>query len=230
MRNKFNAFAKFFIAFIAIIALVLVGINIYIVCKTRSRIYTFDRIKNECELFDNHRDYDCIIVLGASVKPDGNPSDMLEDRIITGDLVYNLGITDRIIMSGDHGEQYYNEVQAMKNYAISEGIPSEDIFMDHAGFSTYESIYRAKEIFGANKIIIVTQEYHLYRALYIADRLGVDAIGVSANRQTYYGQWKRDIREFAANIKAFGMCIYKPEPTYLGDRIDLTGSGDVTND
>ena len=102
--------------------------------------------------------------------------------------------------------------------------------MDHAGFSTYESIYRAKEIFGAKKILIVTQEYHLYRALYIARCFGIDAYGVSSDLDNYYGQFHRDVREILARVKDFGLCILKVKPTYLGEPIDLHGNGDLTND
>ena len=102
--------------------------------------------------------------------------------------------------------------------------------MDHAGFSTYESIFRAKEIFGADKVVIVTQEYHLYRALHIADALGVEAYGVSADLNAYGGQTMRDLREILARNKDFLSGIFKPNPTYLGKPISLEGSGDVTND
>ena len=102
--------------------------------------------------------------------------------------------------------------------------------MDHAGFSTYESIYRAKEIFKAKKIIIVSQEYHLYRALYIANALGIEAVGVSATKRDYGGQLIRDIREVLARAKDFGKCIIKPEPTYLGEEIPVSGDGNITND
>ena len=118
----------------------------------------------------------------------------------------------------------------MKDFAIDKGIKSEDIFMDHAGFSTYESIYRAKEIFEAKKIIIVTQSYHLYRALYIANSLGIEAYGVSADLRTYTNQLSREIREIVARDKDFIKCIYKPKPTYLGDTIPVSGNGDITND
>ena len=113
---------------------------------------------------------------------------------------------------------------------IENGVPSENVFMDHAGFSTYETVYRAKEIFEADKVIIVTQEYHLYRALYIAEQLGVDAYGVSSDLNTYAGQSMRDAREVLARCKDWLMCIFKPEPTYLGEAIPVSGNGDLTND
>jgi len=133
-------------------------------------------------------------------------------------------------MSGDHGTVEYDEVNAMKQYAIEKGIDSEQIFMDHAGFSTYESIYRAKEIFGAERVVIITQEYHLYRALYIADALGLEAYGVASDQRTYSGQTMRDVREILARNKDFLTSLFKPKPTYLGETISLDGSGDVTND
>ena len=133
-------------------------------------------------------------------------------------------------MSGDHGRVEYDEVNAMKQFAIDAGIPSENVFMDHAGFSTYETMYRAKEIFDADKIIVVTQEYHLYRALYIAEKLGLEAYGVPSDYVAYSGQNVRDIREILARNKDFFKCILKPEPTFLGDVIPVSGNGDLTND
>ena len=133
-------------------------------------------------------------------------------------------------MSGDHGKVEYDEVNIMKKFAIDKGVESEDIFMDHAGFSTYESIYRAKEIFGAKKIVIVTQKYHLYRAIHIAKSLGVECYGIASDPRTYIGQTYRELREIVARNKDFFTSIIKPKPKFLGDKISLDGSGDVTND
>lgn len=174
-------------------------------------------------------DVDCIIVLGCQVKENGKPSDMLSDRLKRGIELYSEGAAPKILMSGDHGRKAYDEVNTMKQIALSEGIPSEDIFMDHAGFSTYESMYRAKEIFGADKIIIVTQEYHLYRALYIAEKLGIEAYGVGSDYRTYRGQEYREAREILARCKDFVKVIYKPEPTFLGEKIPVSGDGNLTN-
>jgi vancomycin permeability regulator SanA len=102
--------------------------------------------------------------------------------------------------------------------------------MDHAGFSTYECMYRAKEIFAAKKIVIVTQKYHLYRALYIAEQMGIEAYGVSADYRGYLNQEARDLREVLARVKDFAMCIFKPEPTYLGETIPVWGDGELTHD
>ena len=213
---------------LALAALCVIGavyvfsVNAYVKNTTKDSIITPERA-SELE------DVDCIIVLGCFVKPDGVPSDMLYDRIKMGNELYLSKAAPKIIMSGDHGQVEYDEVSTMKAYAVDAGVPSEDVFCDHAGFSTYESIYRAKEIFGADKVIIVTQEYHLHRALYVAKSLGVEAYGVSADYRTYAGQFVRDMREILARNKDFITSIFKPEPTYLGESIPINGNGDITN-
>ena len=201
----------------------LIGINCHVKSVADSRIITAE----QCMQLE---DIDCIIVLGCQVKEDGTLSHMLRDRLSRGVELYQMGAAPKLLMSGDHGRKDYNEVAAMKQYAIDNGVPSEDVFMDHAGFSTYETVYRAKEVFQARKVIIVTQQYHLYRALYIADSLGLEAYGVSADHRTYAGQTMRDIREVLARVKDFAMCILEPKPTYLGEVILITGNGDLTND
>lgn len=173
---------------------------------------------------------DCILVLGAGVMPDGRPTAMLEDRLLQSIELYGSGASGKILMSGDHGRKNYDEVNTMKRFARDAGIPSEDVFMDHAGFSTYESLYRARDIFKAKKIIIVTQEYHMYRALYIADRLGLEAYGVPSDPREYAGQDLRELREILARVKDFFNVLIMPEPTYLGDAIPIFGNGDLTND
>lgn len=154
---------------------------------------------------------------------------MLEDRLLQGIELYKDGVSDKLLMSGDHGRKNYDEVNVMKNFAIDRGIASENVFMDHAGFSTYESMYRARDIFNAEKILIVTQDYHLYRAIYDARRLGLDAYGVASNPRIYSGQIFRDIREILARNKDFVYTIFKPEPTYLGEVIPVWGNGNDTN-
>lgn len=171
---------------------------------------------------------DCILVLGAGLRLDGTPSDMLADRISVGVDLFNRGVSSRLLMSGDHTTKEHDEVDAMKKYAIEQGIPSEMIFKDHAGVCTYDSVYRAKYIFGAKKIVIVTQEYHLYRALYIAEQIGIEAYGVSATKRTYSRQGYRDIREIAARAKDFFLSLVDASPRYLGNRIPLSGNGDET--
>ena len=212
------------ICLIIVIALMLIilGINLYVKSSTKNQI-----IENND--YSNLKDIDCIVVLGAGIWGD-KPSPMLEDRLLQAIDLYQNNVSSKIIMSGDHGKQDYDEVNTMKNFAIDKGVPSESIFMDHAGFSSYESIYRAKEIFGAKKIVIVTQKYHLYRALYIANQLGIEAYGVGADPRQYVGATYRELREILARNKDFIKCIFKPESTYLGDTIPVSGNGDITND
>lgn len=197
------------------------GINIYMYIDGAQRLQT------ETDSFEKA---DCILVLGCKVQPDGRLSHMLEDRLKRGVALYKAGVAPKLLMSGDHGQAEYNEVQAMKQYAIDQGVPSEDIFMDHAGFSTYESMYRARDIFQVKKVIIVTQEYHLYRALHVAKALGMESWGVASDYRVYSGQFARDVREVLARVKDFGTSVLKPKPTYLGDPIPITGNGDATND
>ena len=199
-----------------------VMINFYVKKSTNNQII---KAEDASEI----KNVDCILVLGAAIWGE-KPSPILEDRLLRGIDLYKQGVSTKILMSGDHGRKDYDEVNTMKEFAIRKGIPSEDIFMDHAGFSTYESIYRAKEIFGVKKMIIVTQEYHLYRALYIANKLGIESYGVNSDLRVYEGREYRELREIIARDKDFVKCIFKPKPTYLGEQIPVSGNGDVTND
>lgn len=173
---------------------------------------------------------DCILVLGAGLKPDGTPNYMLQDRLDKGIELYREGAAPKILLSGDNGRKEYDEVNAMKDYVLKAGIPSEDIFMDHAGFSTYESMYRARDIFLVKKAVIVTQEYHQYRALYTARGLGIDGWGVAPETKAYSGQKHRYIREILARDKDFIKVILQPKPTYLGNTIPISGSGLASHD
>lgn len=200
-----------------------IGINLWVTGSVKSRILTPEQASQL-------EDVDCVVVLGCQVKDDGTPSHMLEDRLKRGVSLYQSGAAPKLLMSGDHGREVYDEVDAMKRYAVEAGVPSEAVFMDHAGFSTYETVYRAKEIFQANRVIIVTQEYHLYRAMYIANALGLEAYGVPSDYRQYSGQFSRDVREVLARVKDFGMSILQPKPTYLGDVIPISGNGELTHD
>ena len=201
----------------------LLGINSWVKSSVRDYILTEEQAAQLTDM-------DCILVLGCKVGADGTLSHMLEDRLRQGVALYELGAAPKLLMSGDHGTAEYDEVDAMKRYAVDAGIASQDVFMDHAGFSTYESVYRAKEVFQVRRVIIVTQEYHLYRALMVAREMGLEAYGVAVNYRTYVGQTARDIREILARVKDFGMTILWPEPTYLGDVIPISGNGELTHD
>ena len=209
---------------IAILAIIIttILINLIVILSTQNNIIA---------AAESHSlsDVDCILILGAGIRA-GSPSPMLEDRLLLGTFLYENKASPKILVSGDHMNEDYDEVNVMKNYLIENNIPSQDIFMDHAGISTYDSIYRAKYIFGAKNIIIVTQRYHLPRALYIADKLDLNAYGVASNPRKYAGQSIREIREILARIKDFFKVVLKLPATYLGEPISFNQSGDITND
>lgn len=213
---------KILISIIILLGIMTLAINLYMINYAKKYILDEDSLSNI--------NVDCITVLGASVKSNGTPSSMLEDRIEEGVVLYNAGISSRLLMSGDHMKADYDEVNTMKNYAISKGVPSNNIFMDHAGINTYDSIYRLKNIFGVGKTVIVTQDYHLYRALYIARKLGLEAYGVKSNPREYSGQFYRDMREILARVKDFFWTETKQKSTITGKKISIFGDGDSTND
>ena len=176
---------------------VLIGacINLYVIHTGGKRIYSVKAMRG------SHAD--CILVLGAGLKPDGSPSDMLRDRLYFACDLWKEGVSDTVLVSGDRASEAYDEVTAMKNYLLAHGVPEEAILEDPMGYSTSESLKRAKDIFGYENVVVVTQRYHLYRAFYIAQKIGLDAKGVNSDPYTYRGQVLRDIREFAARIKDF---------------------------
>lgn len=176
-------------------------------------------------------EYGVAIVLGARVFSSGQLSPVLQDRVDTAVDLYRQGKVKKLLLTGDHGQQEYDEVNNMRRYALESGVNPEDIFMDHAGFSTYESMYRAKEIFQINQALIVTQAFHLPRALYIAQSMGLEVKGVSADRRDYQGIQYQYNRERLARVKAFLQTdVLHAKPTYLGEAIPITGDGRVTND
>ncbi len=204
------------ICFIVGISSFVVGVNAYVIDKGDDTIITSE----ESEKLDN---VDCIVVLGCFVKEDGTPGNILADRLKTAVKLYKNGVAPKIIMSGDHSSEHYNEVASMKNYAVNAGVPSEDVFMDHAGFSTYETMYRAKEVFKAKKVVIVTQEYHLYRSVYIAEKLGMEAYGVASDYEL------DEKREVLARCKDFMTTIIKPRPANIDTTYSIKANGNITN-
>ncbi len=174
--------------------------------------------------------FDAIVILGAGVRPGGVPSDMLRDRLEVGNELYFAGFSDKMLMSGDHMGHDYDEVSVMKRYATEAGVPSGAVYLDHAGLSTYDSIWRLAKIFEAKKVLIVTQSYHLPRALYLAGAFGIEAYGLSADLRPYRSQPYYTVRETVARVKDFALAILKPIATHVGDPISLDGDGDATNE
>ncbi len=224
LKNKFKRLicAGLLVALISLTIPLL--INIYICENANNYILTVEEAYS--------KNVDCVMVLGAGVWGE-SPSPMLEERLNKGIEIYKTNCTNRILMTGDHGQPEYDEVNVMKSFAVNCGADANDVFMDHAGFSTYESMYRAKEIFKVKSLIIVTQKYHLYRAIYDARKLGLEAYGVAADGQYNYSlsmHAYNNSREALARCKDFIWCIVKPEPTFLGEAIPISASGELTDD
>lgn len=203
---------QFLFKSVLICSFIILGINAYMILQSSNKMIDI----NDINSLDN---IDTIIVLGCGLKTNETPSDMLAERLDRGIELYHYNVSDQILMSGDHSNEYHNEVNVMKNYALQQNVSSYDIQMDHKGYSTYESMYRAKELYNAKNVVIVTQEYHLYRAVYIANQLGLNAYGVSSDNQEFDGQFKRDMREILARTKDFVYTIIQPEPAILGEII-----------
>ncbi|MDO4486427.1 MAG: ElyC/SanA/YdcF family protein [Bacillota bacterium] len=226
LRRIFSKIIKLAI----LIFILVIGVNLFVVKSTEDEIKAvFDSDTDTLQVKEmsamKSLNADCIMVLGASVNPDGTPSPMLQDRLDMGIALYHAGAAPKLLLSGDNGQVVYNEVATMKSYAMGKGVPEEDIFLDHAGFSTYESVYRADYIFHVKRMIVVTQKYHLYRALYGCRRMGIEALGAASDQETYRGQEYREIREILARDKDFVKWMIKPEPTFLGEVIPISGSG-----
>jgi len=231
---------KIILIIIIAVALIAAAINIYVVMNQKDNILM--NVEGEAGLALSgaggriameqaaNCNTDCILVLGAAVKPDGTPSKMLRDRLEVAVYLYKKGVAPKMLLSGDNGSVYYNEVKAMKNYVLAAGVPAKNVFLDYAGFSTYETMYRARRVFDVDSMVIVTQGYHEYRALYDAQHLGMNAVAIAADQKTYSGQTMRSLREIAARDKDFLMCIIKPKPQYLGSEIPISGKGNAFKD
>lgn len=173
-----------------------------------------DRILSQSKLENLEMNFDAVMVLGCKVFDDGTPSDRLKDRLTVGISIFKTGICDKILMSGDSEYADYDEVGAMKREALAAGITEEEILLDPYGLSTYESLIRFRDEFGGKRLVIVTQEYHLYRALYIAEKLGIEAYGVHADLQPYQKQMQMELREILARCKDVFFSLLQPAPKW----------------
>ncbi|MBR2783022.1 MAG: YdcF family protein [Firmicutes bacterium] len=209
-------------AAVAAAAVLVAVLNLIVCLSVRSRIHSVEDCPTE-------PDCDCVIVLGCGVWGD-SPSPLLQDRLDAAVALYRAGAAPKLLLSGDHGQQDYDEVSVMRRYVLEKGVASPDVFLDHAGFSTYETMYRARDVFGVEKAIVVTQKYHLYRALYDASAFGIEARGAVATGHVFASQLLWDIREAFARAKDLCWCLMKPAPTFRGEKIDIRGSGEVTLD
>ncbi|MBE6597074.1 MAG: SanA protein [Ruminococcaceae bacterium] len=188
------------VSVIAAIAMVFSILNIAVLLRTDGSVQALDSLENE--------KFDCILVLGAGLRSDGSPSDMLEDRLKVAVELYRKGASDTLVLSGDCSGDHYDEVRSMKKYCLENGVDEADIICDNFGFSTYESVYNLRKSEEYSKVLIVTQRYHLYRAIYIAEEMDFEAYGMSASLRSYRGQLFRDLREGFARVKDFFQVMF----------------------
>lgn len=194
-------------------------INLYIVKSTKKAIFSQIEEVPQAQV---------ALILGAGLKADGSLSGVLEDRTLRALELYEAGKVEKLLASGDNGQWGVDQVSPIREYLLDHGIPASDIFMDHAGFDTYDSLYRAQYIFQVESVIVVTQAFHLPRAVYIGERLGIQTHGYTADRQVYLGADYYQLRESLARLKAFVNIILRSKPTYLGDSIPITEDGQLS--
>ena len=213
---------KYFFFLGMILVLVSLTINIGIICAARKHVH------DDISALPQRT---AVLVLGSQIRG-RRLSPVLQDRVDAGISLIETGKGQKLLLSGDHGQIYYDEVNAMRLYVLANApaIQEEDIFMDHAGFSTWDSMYRARDVFEVKDLIIVTQQFHISRAVCMARSLGLDAVGYGINQDRFQGRslryWR--FREYLARIKAFYSITVKPKPRYLGDKIPISGDGRAT--
>lgn len=226
-RGCLHGIKVFFSSIVAVALVIVLGAcaaNGYVCLSVQSSV------KSSQEVVGQRADLDAqaIVVLGAGINFDGSPSSILKDRLDTAIDLYDRGVAPKIIMSGDNSDASYNEVMAMCNYAVSQGVSRHDVFCDHAGTSTYDSMYRLRYVFGVDRCVVVTQNYHLYRSLFDARGFGITAQGVASDLRTYEGMDSYERREFFARIKDCFQVLTKTEPEVKSSPVSLDQSGTVT--
>ena len=200
--------------YLAIIGLVaIVSVNYYVKSSTKKHIYY------SLKKFPKN---DVGIVFGAGINGD-QPSKYLKDRLDAGIALYKANRINKILLSGDNGRDEYDELTVMKNYCYKHGVDTTKIFIDYAGFDTYSTMYRAKHIFNIKKATLISQEYHLNRAIYIGQKLGIKSVGYSANNGEYLGYKYVTFREYGSIFKSFFDVLRNREPRFLGNPIDING-------
>ena len=212
MKNNFIQNLRYLLLIIIVIILFFLAINNYVVNFSKNYIKTVDELEKT----------KVWLVLGAGIRYNKEPTDILKDRLKVAFEAYNKWKIKKIIVSGDNSKVYHNEPDVMKKYLVWLGVKENDIYPDYAWFDTYDSIYRAKAIFWVNSLVIFTQEYHLYRAIYIAKKLWLKAYWVSTNLHKYLAETDFKARELLARIKAFfEVELFKPKPKFLGEKIEI---------
>lgn len=170
------------------------------------------------------------LILGAKVYSDGRLSSIMKDRADSGLELYKSGKVKKLLVSGDHGTKKYDEVNAVKDYLLARGVRADDLFLDHAGFDTYDSLYRARDIFQVKSVTVVTQKFHLPRALYIGKSLNLEVYGYIADKQDYQGMIWNELRECVARSKAVVDVVTGAKPKFLGEPIPIEGGSRLSWD
>jgi SanA protein len=207
----------------------MLGLVVVVLCILCSNILVSTRAQNHIvTTYTDVQEAQTIIILGASVRSDGSLSSVLKERLDTGISLYRIDKAPKILLSGDNSTPRYNEVEAMRKYLVAHDVPEEDIFMDYAGFDTYDTMYRARDVFQVKSAIIVTQPFHLSRSVYIARRLGIDAQGYRNPSHVLKSYDRAIYREWLARVKAvWEVEISRPKPKFLGQPIPITGDGNA---
>jgi len=185
-------------------------INMTVYLRTRAYIYNNTRDAPEAEV---------ALIPGAAISKDGVLSSIFIDRVDRAITLYEEKKVSKILISGDNSTNSHNEVNPARLYLLNKGVPDQDIFLDHAGFDSYSTLYRARDIFGVSSVLITTQSFHLPRAVFIARQLGITAYGVNAD--SGHILFRNDVREVFANEKAVLDLIFNRKPKYLGEKISL---------
>ena len=224
LSRLIRAFLGCLLAVVVVVVGIPLAINAFVCATTRP---SFSSVSSP-EIQQTSLNADAIVVLGAGINWDGSPSAVLKDRLDTAIALYTEGVAPKIIMSGDNSDSTYNEVMAMALYVEKQGVPKDDVFCDHAGLSTYDSMYRLRYVFGVERCVVVTQEYHLYRALYDAHSFGIEAFGVPGDKSSYDHMDDYEKREVLARVKDFVAVLINNEPETKSEPVDLDQSGTVT--
>ena len=213
-------YLKIFLYLIIIGLIAIISVNYYVKSSTKTRIYY------SVKKFPKN---DVGIIFGAGIN--GNqPSKYLKDRLDAGILLYKMKRINKILLSGDNGRDEYDELTVMKNYCYTHGVDTSKIFVDYAGFDTYSTMYRAKHIFKIKRATLISQEYHLKRAVYIGQKLGIKSVGYSANKGKYSGYKYVCFREYGSVFKSFFDILRNREPHFLGNPIDINGASNYSKE
>jgi len=207
-------------------SLIIIALVIVSIFTLTSLLSVFIQVKSNEHIYHNIVEIPAAqvaVIPGAAILRNGKISPVFRDRVDRAIELYTAGKVKKILVTGDNSSETHNEVNPAQTYLIEHNIPEADIFLDHAGFDTYSSMYRARDIFLTDSIIVVSQSFHLPRSIFIARCLGINAIGMNADEGSY--KWQNYVREMFANDKALLNLLFQRKPKYLGEEIPIMGEG-----